>query len=361
MLTLQTGVVAKILVEKENLTEVMIQFTENLGKAYNFHLFTGRPQIGDEVVLNTTAEELNLGSGGYHYIVYNLSERQRNIVKSPGHIMKLRYTPLQFSVFASEEEASPHHWSLKNADSLAGTPVVIGLLHSHLTPAVLALNWASREKLSIVYIMTDGGALPLAISQQVEELKNKNLIRGTITVGHAFGGDLEAVNIFSGLLAAKNIFKADVIIITMGPGMVGTSTKFGFSGVEQGQIANGVASLNGKPVVVPRMSFADNRLRHSGLSHHTRTILSQIILTQVWVGLPKLPKQQKELIWSQIRNEELDKRHIFLEQNTDFFPSMMERFQINISSMGRSYKEDPAFFDAAWASGLVAATLASSG
>ncbi len=87
---------------------------------------------------------------------------------------------------------------------------------------------------------------------------------------------MECTNIYTGLIAAKEVLKGDITIITMGPGIVGTGTKYGFSGIEQGQIIDAVNTLGGNPIVVPRISFRDLRERHKGMSHHTRTILSEI-------------------------------------------------------------------------------------
>src|SRR5699024_8006760 len=140
----------------------------------------------------------------------------------------------------------------------------------------------------INYLMTDGGSLPIYFSNTVKLLKENELIKKTITIGHAFGGDLECTNIYTGLIAAKEILKGDVTIITMGPGIVGTGTKYGFSGIEQGQIIDAVNTLGGNPIVAPRISFKDSRKRHIGISHHTRTVLSEITKTSGKVIIPIL-------------------------------------------------------------------------
>ena len=46
----------------------------------------------------------------------------------------------------------------------------------------------------------------------------------TVSCGQAFGGDLEAVTLHSGLLAARLVGEADVAIVGIGPGVVGTGT-----------------------------------------------------------------------------------------------------------------------------------------
>lgn len=361
MLNLAEGTVVKVLEQTEAMTLVLVQLGQEVHHAACYHDFSGKPQQGDLVVINTTAVDLGLGTGGYHFVVYNKSRPLLRKQKRPGHIMKLRYTPLQFSVLSVEEENSPYRKCLEDSMSLAGMPVVVTLLHSHLAPAALALHWAGQGKLKIVYVMTDGGALPIAFSRLVTALKEKGIIAGTVTAGHAFGGDLEAVNYFSALLAAREVLKADVVIAGMGPGLAGTGTRFGFSGVEQGQIVNAVASLEGKPVVVPRISFADPRARHRGLSHHSQTILKTVVLTRAWVGLPKLPPEQAQFLWQQIKKERLDDKFHFVEKDAVPLKTLFHEFDIQLTTMGRIYDEDPAFFDAAWAAGLVACDLLTPG
>ena len=92
-----------------------------------------------------------------------------------------------------------------------------------LAPIVITLKYLNNN-LNINYIMTDGGCLPMGFSDTVRRLKDDKLLNNTITIGHAFGGDLEAVNIYNGLIASKEILKSDITIISMGPGIVGTGT-----------------------------------------------------------------------------------------------------------------------------------------
>ena len=78
--------------------------------------------------------------------------------------------------------------------------------------------------------MTDQGALPLAFSRSVAALRSAGLLAGSVTVGQSFGGDLEAVTVHSGLLAARLALAADLVILSQGPGNLGTGTRWGFSG-----------------------------------------------------------------------------------------------------------------------------------
>ena len=124
---------------------------------------TGRPQVGDRVLLNTTALDLGLGTGGYALVVA-VPERLPDDPGEPGHLVKARYTPLQATVLGADEQGSPHHEVLREADDLAAMPVVIADLHSAL-PAVLAALRADRPDATAAYVMLDGGALPAWFSR----------------------------------------------------------------------------------------------------------------------------------------------------------------------------------------------------
>ncbi len=187
--------------------------------------------------------------------------------------MKVRYTPLQVDVLSVEEQGSPHHAVMKEARTLSGMPVACCGLHSHV-PLVAAAVKEADPNLKVAYCMTDFASLPLALSDMVRAARGAGLIDETISCGQAFGGGLEAVNLHSGLLAARHVVRADVAIVAIGPGVVGTATPFGHGGIAQGEAINAVASLGGMPVAVLRISFADERPRHQGVSHHTLTALS---------------------------------------------------------------------------------------
>ena len=67
----------------------------------------------------------------------------------------------------------------------------------------------------------------------------------------------------------------------MGPGIAGTGTKYGFTGIEQGPILDAVHKLGGLPIAIPRISFADQRERHKGISHHSITVFKEIVNVNV--------------------------------------------------------------------------------
>src|SRR6478735_3438955 len=227
---------------------------------------TAAPRLGDRLLLNVAALDRGLGTGGYALVVAVLDADGHLTGQPPapaGHLVKARYLPQQAMVAGADEQGSPFHETLAEAEDLAGLPVVVADLHSAL-PAVLAAVRLDRPATRVVYLMSDHGALPLAFSRTVAELTQAGWLAATVTAGQAFGGDLEAVNVHSGLLAARLALDADIVVLTQGPGNLGTGTRWGFSGVACGEAVNAAGVLGGRPVASLRVSGADARDRHLG-------------------------------------------------------------------------------------------------
>ncbi|MDY5157478.1 DUF3866 family protein, partial [Actinotignum timonense] len=233
----------------------------------------GEPAAGDTVLLQASAAARGLGTGGY-FFVCAIPERLPADSPTPGHIVKARYTPLQYLTLGVDEQNSPYHELLREADSIAGMPVVAADLHSAL-PAIVAGVRARVPGARIAYVMDDGGALPAWFSRTAAQLEDLGLILGTISCGQAFGGKLEAVTIYTALLAARLVWQADVAVVAQGPGNLGTDTRWGFSGTRVGEHLNAADTLGGIPIAALRMSNADKRERHLGLSHHSVTALTR--------------------------------------------------------------------------------------
>ncbi|WP_346012236.1 DUF3866 family protein, partial [Streptomyces sp. SID3343] len=246
-------------------------------RAIAYPALTGEPVVGDAVLLNTTAQDMGLGTGGYALVIALPDRLPADPPKGPGHVVKARYTPMQAVVLGVDEQDSPHHDALRDADDLAGLPVVVADLHSAL-PAICAGIHAARPGARVAYVMTDGGTLPLWFSMTADVLRESGELVGSVTVGQALGGDLEAVTLHTGLLAARHVLAADVVIVTQGPGNLGTGTRWGFSGVAAGEAINAIAALGGRPIASLRISDADGRERHRGVSHHSLTAYARVAL-----------------------------------------------------------------------------------
>lgn len=345
MISKRIGLVESIISKSENLEEITVNVNGDIAKAYNYPKMTGSVDIGNEVVLNTTAVELSLGTGGYHFVIANLNKLESNMTPG-GHIMKLRYTPMQVKVDSVEEQDSKLHDKINEFKSLENLPVVVGTLHSMLTPFAASYKRHNPNK-KLVYIMTDGASLPIYLSKNVENLKNKKLIDDTITIGNAFGGDYECINIYSALITAKEVLNADAVFVSMGPGIAGTGTKYGFTGIEQGPILDAVKKLGGNPIAIPRISFADKRDRHVGISHHSITVLSEIVNVNVNIPIGIEDKDKLEYVNKQIEKNNLQEKHniVYIKPGNTF--DDLSYYGLKVKSMGRNYEQDSEFFDAA--------------
>lgn len=310
----------------------------------------GRPEPGDSVVLNTTALALGLGTGGYALVVSPAGPRPDPV--GPGHLVKARYTPTQTVVFGADEQDSPHHAVIAAAHSLDGMPVVIADLHSAL-PAVLAGILADRPAARVAYLMTDGAALPMAFSRTVAGLTPQ--LAGTVTAGQAYGGDLETVTVHTGLLAARHVLAAEVTIVTQGPGNLGTGTPWGFSGVQAGEAANAAVTLGGRAVGALRISDADPRERHCGVSHHSTTAFGKVALVPVDLVVPAgLAPVLAARVAADLAGQ--PERNRVVEVATDGLDAALRAVGVGLSTMGRGLDADHAYFLAAAAAGRHAAS-----
>jgi hypothetical protein len=347
------GTVVKILERSERLVRVEAEVASEKIEAVGFPFMLGPVEPGDRVVVNTTGLELKLGTGGNGFLLWNL-DGPGSVQRGEGHIVKMRHTPWQTEVAAVEAQESAYHSAMERVTSIEGTPVIACGLHSQIAGVAAGIR-ERHPHARIAYVMTDGGALPIAWSRLVTSLERQGLIDLTCTVGHAFGGDLEAVNVFSGLVAARVIGKADAMVVAMGPGVAGTDTALGFTAIEQGQILDAVSALEGRAIACLRVSFTDERPRHRGLSHHSATALTLGCQTAATVALPELPKERSEMLWSQLRSSGISDRHAVIVADGAAGMRLLTDKGVEVLSMGRTFQDSPEGFLAAAAAGAVAA------
>jgi hypothetical protein len=341
--------------------ELIVNVDGEQRRALGYVELVGIAEVGDSVSINTTAVEKKLGTGGYDFVISIVQqgiEHPAGLGVYPGmwstsdwtqgdgvgHIMKARYTPSQHAVHTLEEQKE--HAGIWQRE-LEGMPVLVGQLHSQMIPAAAGLRAAGCEK--IVYVMTDGAALPIAFSMAVRAARTREypgaggrpLVDATITCGQAFGGDYETVTVHSALLAAKHILDADAAIVCQGPGNAGTGTRYGFSGIEQAGILDTVAVLGGTPIAIVRMSEADKRARHQGVSHHTATSL-KLVRSRCIVPLP-----------GDVDASTIEERHdVRSISGADAIVDDLAGTDLPLATMGRTIEKDRVFFLAAAAAGL---------
>jgi hypothetical protein len=353
-------------------------------RALAYPWLVGVPDVGERVLLNVTALARELGTGGYALVVAPIDHVPADPAPAPGHLVKARYTPLQAMVLGVDDQESVHHETLRDADDLAGLPVVVADLHSAL-PAIVAgarfgAALAGRPSPTVAYVMTDGGALPAWFSRTVAGLRDAGWIEACVTTGQSFGGDLEAVTVHTGLLAARLVVRADLVVVTQGPGNLGTGTRWGFSGVAAGEAINATAILGGRPVASLRVSGADARERHRGLSHHSLTAYGRVALAPADVvvpvfepgpivgvrdvdGVPPLIAGSLDGLGRRIHQQAMSlvaphgrHRLIEVDAGADLLAALGAS-PVRLSTMGRGLDADPAAFLAAAVAGIHAESL----
>ncbi|MDR1152343.1 MAG: DUF3866 family protein [Bifidobacteriaceae bacterium] len=338
--------------------------------------------VGDRVILNTAALDAALGTGGWAFVVAPGDDAPAPDAPaaSPsgpaGYLVKARYTPLQAMVRGIDEQTSPHHRVLAEATDIDAMPVVTADLHSSV-PAVLAGIHADAPGLRVVYVMADGGALPLPFSRTVAALEAAGSLAATVTAGQAYGGTVEAATVHSALLAARLVVGADIAIVTQGPGNLGTGTHWGFSGVAVGEAVNAIATLGGRPVGTLRVSGADPRPRHRGLSHHSITAYGQVALRPAMLAVPDfdgrgegepearapmtrawdLPEVGDAIVRGLAELVPPRGIHQAVRVPTDGLMAALEASPAPMTTMGRTLHDDPAAFLAAACAGRLAASL----
>ena len=318
MPTFRSGTVEAITDERHGLQRVVVDGAP----AYVLTEVIGPVAVGDRVVMNTTAVDLGLGTGGWHVVHWNLSRDVWTPTPS-GREMKVRYTSVQVDV------------AIQAATAVPAIPVVACTLHSQLAAVALAFR-RTRPDGRLVYVMTDGGALPLALSDLVHALRIDGLLHATVTAGHAFGGDAEATTIDHALAVAGEL-GADAIVAGIGPGSLGTANSIAFTGRD----AVAVLDAASVPIVAVRYSDADERERHRGVSHHTRSVLEA---ARGPVSVP-IPRGEVPPDVGPHKTVEVDV--------PDLIADLMA---LGVTSMGRPPDEDERFWAYAGAAGVVAGT-----
>ena len=220
---------------------------------------TGPVDEGDEVLVNVQARELELGSGGFDLLYANLTRGLELPVDAAAHVMALPYAPGQWAVRHAEEDG-------ELAAALEGRPVVLCTVHSRScrsargSPACGSpiFRWPAARCRS-------------ALSDALRALRARELVVSTASVAPCFGGDVRCVSVASarcGRPADHDVACARWARASSAPERVSAT-----AAVSLAEAANVASALGGVPILAQRVSSADERERHRGVSHHTRAVL----------------------------------------------------------------------------------------
>jgi Protein of unknown function (DUF3866) len=325
VLTLRRGRVSAVVERHEGLVRIEV---DGVG-CVAYPELTGPVALDDDVLVNVQARELALGSGGFDVLYANLTRGLELGAAEGAHVMKLPYTPLQFAVRHGEEDG-------RLAESLDGMPVVVCSLHSQLVPVCAGLR--GRR---VAYVQLPGGALPVALSDAVRALRVHGLVAAAVGVGACFGGDADCVSVQSALAWAKGS-GAEAAVCAIGPGIVGTGAALGHGGMSAADALGAAGALGGTPILALRISQADPRPRHRGVSHHSEAILragggSVVAAWPDGCPIESPLAEDAEIV------------------DADGWRDACEG--LPLSHMGRGPDDDPWFFAAAFAAGLAARRL----
>jgi uncharacterized protein DUF3866 len=317
MLTLRRGRVTAVVSRAEGLARLEVDGVPCVA----YPRLTGPVALGDDVLVNVQARELELGSGGFDVLHANLTRGLDLAAERGAHVMKLPYTPVQAAAHHAEE-------GRELPEALSGLPVVCCSLHSQVAPVCAGIGTSRR----VAFVQLPGGALSVSLSDTVRALRAQGLLDTTVAVDACFDGDVQCVSVASALLwcAAERF---DVVVCAIGPGIVGTGSSFGHGGVAAAWAAHAARALGGEPVLAVRASQADTRERHRGMSHHSRDVLR--LAAGATVPWPRGfdPPADVEVRLVDVGG---------WEESCAALP---------LSHMGRGPKKDPLFFAAAFAAG----------
>ncbi|HLK61293.1 MAG TPA: DUF3866 family protein [Chthonomonadaceae bacterium] len=361
------GIVETILTERPHYQEVSVRLDAAEGElgrtrwtAHNLIALTGPVTVGNRVLLHIVALE---GDGAEPRAFVVAGDAYRTAMGEEGErILKLRSTPMELPVAVVGLPDGPHYDALRLFASLDDMPVVCSELHLQLPAICAAAHWSLAyhkwpRPPRIAYIMTDSAGLALALSPLIEPLKAEGLLMATITAGQAFGGDFEAVNLYSALAFAREVVEADMVVVSQGPGHVGTGTPLGFTGIDQGLAVNATASLGGVALVVPRISFEDNRTRHRGLSHHTVTILNRIARANTLVPIPRLSDRQAKLLAAAFETTGITEAHEVITMEAELGLAALTSHPVLADLQAEHIAAERPLYQSAAAAGMLAAQL----
>ena len=319
----------------------------------------GEVEVGDEVIVNTEACDLGLGSGGFDLVHANLSRGLDRGDADGVHVMKLNYTSLQHPVDPVEVDESGDRSGSEAArcrDLAARTPGTGGVGGgAGATRPAGRLRPGGRRG-------ARGGALA--------RRRRAARARAALRRDHrrtGVRGEHEAISLPGALDAAARRLGWDAIVVGPGPGIVGSATRLGHGGMAALDGAHAALALGLPTLLCPRLSSSDERARHRGLSHHSASVL-ELLLAPVRVpvpeaeleGWPLLAEQAPEGGSAQAALDDLIEictgRHDLAVEPVDL--DGYAASGLPATTMGRPLADDPLFFAAPLASGRALAAAA---
>jgi hypothetical protein len=282
----------------------------------------GPSQVGDEVIVNVAAVDLERGTGGVDVVHANLTRGLAGEGTPGAHAAKLNHTSLQHAVVPVEASAPAGAPLTLPTDA----PVAVCLVHAQLAPLVWAFARAAPGA-RLGYVQTTGGALPGALAETVRTLRARGLLAGHLTAGQAYGGEGDAVTTAGALQHGFAERYWHAAVCAPGPGPLGSGTALGHGGMVALETAHTAAALGCQVVVCAHAA------------HEARIMLELALVAFIVAHAGERPRAGLG-------------RHEWRRGAAD-----LEGYAAT-GLPGRAIEEDPAFFAAALAAGSVLAQCA---
>ena len=291
----------------------------------------GEVEVGDDVVVNVQARALGLGSGGFDVLYANLTRgldlpRRRRRARDVAAVRA-----------AASARSGTSRRTASSPTTSRGLPVVCCTVHSQVAPVCAALRG-----LRVAYVQVGGGALPVALSDALRSLRAAGLVETTVAVAPCFDGDVQAVTAASALAwAAARRLRRRRLLGRPGDRRHGSRLGHGASRSPRRR--------------TPRWRSAAARSSpsacRSGTSGHA-TAASRTTAAPVARALPRTAA----VAWP----AGLDPPDVArgAREEVDAAAGATRAAALPLSFMGRGADDEPSFFAAAHAAGIVAATTA---
>ncbi|HET8757000.1 MAG TPA: DUF3866 family protein [Solirubrobacteraceae bacterium] len=289
----------------------------------------GPCHVGDDVVVNVAAVDLELRPGGFDVVHVNLTRGLEGAGTPGAQAMKLGYTSLQHAVVPVEAGA-PAGGPLVLP---TGAPVAVTLLHGQLAPLAWAFAQAAPGA-RLGFVQTAGGALPGALGETVRLLRRRGLLSAHLTAGPAYGGEGDALTTAGALQHGFAERYWHAAVCGPGPGALESGTALGHGGIVALESAHTAAALGCQVVICPR---------HRDVSHDARMLLELALVPFLVAHRGARPAAGRG-------------RHEWRAGAADL--DGYAAAALPVRAAGRSIEEDPEFLAAALAAGSVLAQCA---
>ena len=213
--------------------------------------WSGTPEPGDRVLLNVSALERGLGTGRLRLVVALPGPAAGRPARGAG---ARGQGPLHAAAVDGPRRRRAGEPAPRRCCATPTTSPGCRSSSPTCTPPCRrcwpgCATGAPRRR--VAYVMTDGGALPLASPARSPALRDAGLARRDASrSGRRSAATSRRSTCTPACSPRATSCGADVAVVAQGPGNLGTGTRWGFSGTSAGEAVNAAATLGGRPVAV---------------------------------------------------------------------------------------------------------------